>query len=125
MEEIGNELITSSSLLSSAVCTFQVVYSLRARHACKLHEENKSCLALHFLSDTLLNVFLAIAVDNLANAHDLSDAEQADQNAEEKSVSHNSLIYMIFSLLNQVARRNTTVAQTQNIADFWANTTQF
>lgn len=32
--------------------------------------------------DTLLNVFLAIAVDNLANAHDLSDAEQADQNEE-------------------------------------------
>ncbi|KAH9286568.1 Voltage-dependent calcium channel type A subunit alpha-1 [Echinococcus granulosus] len=31
---------------------------------------------------TLLNVFLAIAVDNLANAHDLSDAEQADQNEE-------------------------------------------
>ncbi|VDO01030.1 unnamed protein product [Rodentolepis nana] len=32
--------------------------------------------------DTLLNVFLAIAVDNLANAHDLSDAEQADKNEE-------------------------------------------
>uniref|UniRef100_A0A0R3SIY9 Ion_trans domain-containing protein n=1 Tax=Hymenolepis diminuta TaxID=6216 RepID=A0A0R3SIY9_HYMDI len=31
---------------------------------------------------TLLNVFLAIAVDNLANAHDLNDAEQADKNEE-------------------------------------------
>ncbi|KAM7539608.1 hypothetical protein Aperf_G00000039296 [Anoplocephala perfoliata] len=31
---------------------------------------------------TLLNVFLAIAVDNLANAHDLNDADKADQDEE-------------------------------------------
>uniref|UniRef100_A0A5K3F336 Voltage-dependent calcium channel type A subunit alpha-1 n=1 Tax=Mesocestoides corti TaxID=53468 RepID=A0A5K3F336_MESCO len=36
---------------------------------------------------TLLNVFLAIAVDNLANAHDLSDAEHADQKEEQSKAA--------------------------------------
>lgn len=33
--------------------------------------------------DTLLNVFLAIAVDNLANAQELTAAEEADEKANE------------------------------------------
>lgn len=36
-----------------------------------------------FFSDTLLNVFLAIAVDNLANAQELTAAEEADERANE------------------------------------------
>lgn len=36
-------------------------------------------------SDTLLNVFLAIAVDNLANAQELTAAEEADERANEIS----------------------------------------
>jgi hypothetical protein len=35
------------------------------------------------LSDTLLNVFLAIAVDNLANAQELTAADEADEKANE------------------------------------------
>lgn len=35
--------------------------------------------------DTLLNVFLAIAVDNLANAQELTAAEEADERAHEMS----------------------------------------
>lgn len=34
-------------------------------------------------ADTLLNVFLAIAVDNLANAQELTAAEEADEKANE------------------------------------------
>ena len=34
--------------------------------------------------DTLLNVFLAIAVDNLANAHELTKDEEEEQAAEEE-----------------------------------------
>ncbi|VDK79385.1 unnamed protein product [Anisakis simplex] len=34
---------------------------------------------------TLLNVFLAIAVDNLANAQELTAAEEADERANELS----------------------------------------
>lgn len=34
--------------------------------------------------DTLLNVFLAIAVDNLANAQQLSQDEEAEENAREE-----------------------------------------
>ncbi|CAF3417815.1 unnamed protein product, partial [Rotaria sp. Silwood2] len=37
-----------------------------------------------FISDTLLNVFLAIAVDNLANAHELTKDEEEEQAAEEE-----------------------------------------
>ena len=36
------------------------------------------------LLDTLLNVFLAIAVDNLANAHELTKDEEEEQAAEEE-----------------------------------------
>ena len=36
------------------------------------------------LSDTLLNVFLAIAVDNLANAQELTAAEEEAAEEEEK-----------------------------------------
>ena len=36
------------------------------------------------LSDTLLNVFLAIAVDNLANAQQLSEDEEAEEQAREE-----------------------------------------
>ncbi len=35
--------------------------------------------------DTLLNVFLAIAVDNLANAQELTAAENADKKAMEEA----------------------------------------
>ena len=35
-------------------------------------------------TDTLLNVFLAIAVDNLANAHELTKDEEEEQAAEEE-----------------------------------------
>lgn len=38
---------------------------------------------LIFILDTLLNVFLAIAVDNLANAQELTAAEEADEKANE------------------------------------------
>ena len=34
-------------------------------------------------SDTLLNVFLAIAVDNLANAQQLNEDEEAEEQARE------------------------------------------
>lgn len=37
-----------------------------------------------FVQDTLLNVFLAIAVDNLANAQELTAAERADEEAKEE-----------------------------------------
>ncbi len=37
-----------------------------------------------FILDTLLNVFLAIAVDNLANAHELTKDEEEEQAAEEE-----------------------------------------
>lgn len=41
------------------------------------------------LLDTLLNVFLAIAVDNLANAQELSDAEAEAAEEEEKVYKFN------------------------------------
>jgi hypothetical protein len=40
---------------------------------------------------TLLNVFLAIAVDNLANAQELTAAEEADERANEISDDSDSL----------------------------------
>ncbi|ETN78652.1 transporter, cation channel family protein [Necator americanus] len=40
-------------------------------------------LAIEAQGDTLLNVFLAIAVDNLANAQELTAAEEADEKANE------------------------------------------
>jgi hypothetical protein len=39
-----------------------------------------------FKLDTLLNVFLAIAVDNLANAHELTKDEEEEQAAEEEVI---------------------------------------
>jgi len=39
---------------------------------------------MKFCLDTLLNVFLAIAVDNLANAHELTKDEEEEQAAEEE-----------------------------------------
>lgn len=44
--------------------------------------------------DTLLNVFLAIAVDNLANAHELTKDEEEEQAAEEEVINEN-----LYSLL--------------------------
>ena len=41
-------------------------------------------LRVHRCVDTLLNVFLAIAVDNLANAHELTKDEEEEQAAEEE-----------------------------------------
>jgi len=46
-----------------------------------------SNLLLNLTPDTLLNVFLAIAVDNLANAQELSEAE-AEAAEEEEKVGH-------------------------------------
>ena len=43
-----------------------------------------SGMILTFLADTLLNVFLAIAVDNLASARELTAAEEAQKEEEEK-----------------------------------------
>jgi hypothetical protein len=40
-----------------------------------------------FILDTLLNVFLAIAVDNLANAHELTKDEEEEQAAEEEVIN--------------------------------------
>lgn len=40
--------------------------------------------SIELLLDTLLNVFLAIAVDNLANAHELTKDEEEEQAAEEE-----------------------------------------
>jgi hypothetical protein len=42
---------------------------------------------------TLLNVFLAIAVDNLANAQELTAAEEADEKANEISDDSESMEY--------------------------------
>ena len=42
------------------------------------------CFYLNSWQDTLLNVFLAIAVDNLANAQQLSQDEEAEENAREE-----------------------------------------
>ena len=51
----------------------------------------------HFLIwnylDTLLNVFLAIAVDNLANAQELTAAEEAEEKAIEMYEDNESLDY--------------------------------
>ena len=44
-------------------------------------------------SDTLLNVFLAIAVDNLANAHILTADEEAEQKERENKKSFNKEKY--------------------------------
>lgn len=40
--------------------------------------------------DTLLNVFLAIAVDNLANAQELTAAAEADEKAQEEVSDYSS-----------------------------------
>ena len=45
------------------------------------------------MKDTLLNVFLAIAVDNLANAQELTAAEE-EQAAEEEAVCH--ILFKVF-----------------------------
>ena len=42
------------------------------------------CTLIELILDTLLNVFLAIAVDNLANAHELTKDEEEEQAAEEE-----------------------------------------
>ena len=42
--------------------------------------------------DTLLNVFLAIAVDNLANAQELTKDEEEEQAAEEEVKKYDSII---------------------------------
>ena len=44
----------------------------------------ESYLPLNIQPDTLLNVFLAIAVDNLANAQQLSQDEEAEETAREE-----------------------------------------
>ena len=41
-------------------------------------------IKIYIISDTLLNVFLAIAVDNLANAQELTAAEEADEKTQEE-----------------------------------------
>lgn len=56
------------------------------------------------IADTLLNVFLAIAVDNLANAQELTAAEEADEKAHEEVLCADSpsdtdlVVTRIFSL---------------------------
>lgn len=46
---------------------------------------------------TLLNVFLAIAVDNLANAQELTAAEE-EQEEEDKEVSYPGLVFLAYML---------------------------
>lgn len=52
------------------------------------------------ISDTLLNVFLAIAVDNLANAQELTAAEEEQQ--EEEAVGWSFLFISARACLVQV-----------------------
>ena len=60
--------------------------------------------------DTLLNVFLAIAVDNLANAHELTKDEEEEQAAEEevKIPRRFRLFTVRLSFRNANARRKTS-----------------
>ena len=56
---------------------------------CSLHHAPCSCdYSLHAHAhdrvDTLLNVFLAIAVDNLANAQELTAAEEEQQEEQQQ-----------------------------------------
>lgn len=51
---------------------------------CKLIVDCNTILIININLDTLLNVFLAIAVDNLANAHELTKDEEEEQAAEEE-----------------------------------------
>ena len=57
-------------------------------------------LASRVFLDTLLNVFLAIAVDNLANAHELTKDEEEEQAAEEqvtqRSLGRSSAVHLPF-----------------------------
>ena len=46
--------------------------------------EQFSFFTLLLFPDTLLNVFLAIAVDNLANAQQLNEDEEAEEQAREE-----------------------------------------
>ncbi len=57
---------------------------------------------LKFCSDTLLNVFLAIAVDNLANAQELTAAEEerAEEEAEVCQLSLHGPFYMTNSFVS-------------------------
>lgn len=52
---------------------------------------------IHF-TDTLLNVFLAIAVDNLANAQELTAAEEADERANELPDDSESLDEQVLTI---------------------------
>ncbi|KAH7723235.1 voltage-dependent calcium channel type D subunit alpha-1-like protein [Aphelenchoides avenae] len=56
---------------------------------CKNMTDHKTNLTSRL--DTLLNVFLAIAVDNLANAQELTAAEEADEKANEISDDTDSM----------------------------------
>ena len=51
---------------------------------CKFRSTLSASFNDRIRSDTLLNVFLAIAVDNLANAHELTKDEEEEQAAEEE-----------------------------------------
>ena len=53
-------------------------------HGDKLFGVLKKLKTLIRLPDTLLNVFLAIAVDNLANAQQLNEDEEAEEQAREE-----------------------------------------
>ena len=55
---------------------------------------NSTTAFLNPSSDTLLNVFLAIAVDNLANAQELTADEEDSETAREE-VRQNDLIFYI------------------------------
>lgn len=68
--------------------------------------ESQIQMFLTTMSDTLLNVFLAIAVDNLANAQEMTAAEE-EQEEEEAVVSvqislHFSLIYYLYFFLRVI-----------------------
>lgn len=67
-------------------CVYFIVLVLFGN--CKKHQDTTNIDSFN-ITDTLLNVFLAIAVDNLANAQELTAAEEADAKAAEE-VSENS-----------------------------------
>ncbi|CAF1504754.1 unnamed protein product [Adineta ricciae] len=62
---------------------------------------------------TLLNVFLAIAVDNLANAHELTKDEEEEQAAEEEKRERETKdVELMFKLGSPASAAATTAAET-------------
>ena len=67
-------------------------------------------------TDTLLNVFLAIAVDNLANAQELTAAEEEQAEDEEKvcTVNYDVIKICVLSISYYCWKRKTLQPKIQN-----------